>query len=56
VKVYHGSYMEINEMEATAVYYKSKTYSQLSEPTVGLYKKDWMEIYEMLKNELQLRK
>jgi hypothetical protein len=42
-----------NEMEATAMYYKSQTYSQLSDPITGLYKKDWTKIYEMLKKELK---
>jgi hypothetical protein len=40
-----------NEMEAATTYYKSKTYSQLSDPTTGFYQKDWAEIYEILKTE-----
>jgi hypothetical protein len=41
-----------NEIEATDAYYKSKTYSQLSDPASELYKKDWTEIYNMLKKEI----
>jgi len=41
-----------NEKEAITVYYKSKTYAQLSDPASGFYLKSWQEIYEMLKQEL----
>jgi hypothetical protein len=40
-----------NEIEAVSLYYKSKTYSQLSDPTTEFYKKDWMEIYKIFKEE-----
>ncbi len=42
----------INEMEATDKYCTSNTYSQLANKTTGFYKKDWTEIYELLKQEL----
>ncbi len=42
----------INEMEATDKYYTSNTYAKLAEEATGFYKKDWTEIYELLKQEL----
>jgi hypothetical protein len=42
----------INEMEATDQYYTSNTYTQLADETTEFYKKDWTEIYELLKQEL----
>jgi len=41
----------INEMEATDKYYTSNTYAQLADETTEFYKKDWTEIYELLKQE-----
>ncbi len=41
-----------NEMEATDIYYTSNTYTQLADETTEFYKKDWAEIYELLKQEL----
>ena len=41
----------INEMEATHKYYTSNTYAQLADETTEFYKKDWTEIYELLKQE-----
>jgi hypothetical protein len=43
---------EMNELEATDKYYTSQTYSQLADDTTEFYKRDWWEIYEMLKKEL----
>ena len=43
---------ELNEMEATDKYYTSNTYTQLADETTEFYKKDWTEIYELLKQEL----
>ena len=43
----------INEMEAADLYYTSNTYTQLAEETTEFYKKDWTEIYELLKQELK---
>ena len=58
MKVYHGSYtaideIDINEIEATDRYYTSNTYTQLADETTEFYKKDWTEIYELLKQELK---
>jgi hypothetical protein len=41
----------INEMEAIDKYYTSNTYTQLANETTEFYKKDWVEIYEMLLTE-----
>ena len=43
---------EMNEMEATDKYYTSNTYTRLADETTEFYKKDWTEIYELLKQEL----
>jgi hypothetical protein len=43
----------LNEMEATDKYYTSNTYAQLANETTEFYKKDWTEIYELLKQELK---
>lgn len=42
---------EMTELEATDKYYSSQTYSQLVDETTELYKRNWQEIYEMLKKE-----
>jgi len=47
MKVYHGSYTAIDR------YYTSNTYTQLADETTEFYKKDWTEIYELLKHELK---
>jgi hypothetical protein len=44
---------EINEMEAADKYYTSSTYTRLADETTEFYKKDWTEIYELLKQELK---
>jgi hypothetical protein len=41
----------MTELEATDKYYSSQTYSQLVDETTELYKRNWQEIYEMLKKE-----
>jgi len=43
----------INEMEATDKYYTSSTYTQLADETTEFYKKNWTEIYQLLKQELK---
>ena len=43
----------MTELEATDVYYTSKTYIKLTDETTELYKKQWTEIYELLKFELK---
>ena len=42
----------INEIEATDKFYTSNTYTQLANETTEFYQKDWTEIYELLKQEL----
>ena len=42
----------INEEEATDLFYASKTFSKLADATTGLYEKPWTDIYELLKTEL----
>jgi len=44
----------MNELGATDKYYTSQTYSQFADETTELYKKSWQEIYQMLKQELNL--
>jgi len=43
----------IDEIEATDRYYTSNTYTQLADETTEFYKKDWTEIYELLKQEFK---
>jgi hypothetical protein len=45
---------ETTETEAIDIYYTSKTYAKLADETTEFYKKTWMEIYEMLKQELKM--
>ena len=40
---------------AADMLYNSKTFSQLSDKTTELYKKQWTELYTMLKTELNLK-
>jgi hypothetical protein len=43
----------LNEVEATDLFYSSKTFSKLADETTEFYKKPWQEIYELLKQELK---
>jgi len=45
----------MTELEAVDIYYTSKTYIKLTDETTELYKKQWTEIYGMLKIELNLK-
>jgi hypothetical protein len=45
-----------NEMEAMSLYYKSQTYTLISDESTKFYEKDQSEIYELLLNELALKK
>ena len=45
---------EINEIEAADKYYTSNTYAQLADEVTEFYKKNWTEIYTLLKQELKL--
>jgi hypothetical protein len=41
-----------DKYDASDMFYNSKTFSELSDKTTELYRKDWTEIYELLKREL----
>ncbi|GHT18331.1 hypothetical protein FACS189429_4670 [Bacteroidia bacterium] len=43
---------KIDEVQATDLFYNSKTFEKLSDETTKFYQKSWQEIYEMLKKEL----
>ena len=42
----------IDELQATDLFYNSKTFTNLAEKSTKLYEKEWQEIYEILKKEL----
>jgi len=44
---------DISDEKAADIFYTSKTFFLLSDKTTELYKKDWQEIYLMLKSELR---
>lgn len=46
---------EINEQQAIDIYFSSETYKQLINEATKLYKKSWIEIYELLLSELKLK-
>lgn len=41
----------IDELQATDLFYQSKTFAELAEESTKLYEKSWQEIYEMFKKE-----
>ena len=43
----------IDEIQATDLFYNSKTFEKLADERTFLYKKQWQEIYEMLRQELK---
>ncbi|MDR0733898.1 MAG: DUF3990 domain-containing protein [Dysgonamonadaceae bacterium] len=43
---------EMDELQATDLFYNSKFFSRLADENTKLYKKSWQEIYEMLKREI----
>jgi hypothetical protein len=45
----------INEIEATDLFYSSKTFAKLADETTELYKKNWQEIYALLNQELETK-
>ncbi|MDR0799369.1 MAG: DUF3990 domain-containing protein [Dysgonamonadaceae bacterium] len=45
---------QIDEIKATDVFYSSKTFSKLADETTEFYLKTWQEVYEILKQELNL--
>ena len=44
----------IDEEKATDLFYSSKIFGKLANETTEFYKKDWTEIYELLKQELNI--
>jgi hypothetical protein len=44
---------QIDEIQATDLFYNSKTFEKLADERTFLYKKQWQEIYEMLRQELK---
>jgi hypothetical protein len=44
---------EMEKLDASDMFYNSNTFTQLSDISTGLYKKSWMEVYELLLQELQ---
>jgi len=45
---------QIDETQATDIFYNSETFAQLSDESTELYKHSWQEIYEILKKELEM--
>jgi len=45
----------VDKYVAAEMLYNSKTFSNLSDKTTALYKKQWAEVYDMLKIELDLK-
>ena len=45
--------LAIDELQATDLFYKSKTFTQLAEVSTKFYEKSWQDIYGMLKVENQ---
>jgi hypothetical protein len=45
---------KIDETQAADLFYNSHTFTRLADETTELYKKDWAEIYGMLKKELAI--
>ena len=43
----------IDETQATDLFYNSKTFAQLADETTKLYTKPWQEIYALLKQEME---
>jgi len=43
---------KLSKYDAADMFYNSKTFSALSNKTTGLYQKQWTEIYDLLKTEM----
>ena len=43
---------QLSKYDAADVFYHSKTFSALTDKTTGLYQKQWTEIYDLLKIEV----
>ena len=50
------SEQKLGKYEAADMFYNSKTFSTLSDKTTELYQKQWTEIYDLLKTEMNLPK
>jgi hypothetical protein len=44
--------LAIDEKKAADIFYTSKTFAMLADKNTEFYKKDWTEIYKLLRNEL----
>ena len=42
---------QIDETQATEIFYNSKTFAQLADESTEFYKHTWQEIYEILRKE-----
>jgi hypothetical protein len=47
-----NSVCSFTDEKAADIFYTSKIFSSLSDKTTELYKKDWQEIYQLLKDEV----
>jgi len=45
---------KFDEETASKIFYSSGIFAQLADESTGFYKKKWQEIYELLKQELNL--
>jgi len=45
--------LDIDEEKATDLFFSSKTFGKLADESTEFYKKTWIEIYELLKQELK---
>jgi hypothetical protein len=64
MRVYHGSYTKIIEIDlskceigketATDKFFSSDTFAKLADENTEFYKKPWQEIYEFLKQEMNI--
>ena len=43
----------MDEETASDTFYNSNTFAQLADESTGLYKKNWREVYDILKAELK---
>ncbi|MDR3261559.1 MAG: hypothetical protein LBT78_06955 [Tannerella sp.] len=46
---------QIDEVKAADLFYSSETFAQLEDENTKLHEQPWPEIYEMLKQELQMK-
>ena len=45
--------LDIDEEQATDLFFSSKTFGKLADESTEFYKKAWSEIYELVKQELK---